>query len=575
MEGHRTLHRAIAACALLTGACMAVAACSSVNLEESSPYDYASQPVAMVNPDWGVLPLPNNFLNPVKQASIVRFPGMPVPTALPTTMAIPIVDAAAAKTAQALGYPVTEDSPLSKALLTGQNRLDGFITSFVPSIPFSRPLDMTSLHAYDGTNAAAANFWFVDVTDPKVPVVIAPDAYLRIFNWQQRTEMPFTLSLRLPPPGMLSPPADFTPGHSYLVVATGWTDKGLKALASDATKPSEPFKADGPFLLFAAPAVFPDASNPVGGTTYIGPDGGARSGVVSGLAAAQSLEGGRQLTDWALQIWEGLPGVKGAWARDQVVTAYSFTTATNPMPDYFDPIAAFLGGSAVKPQPADAVDGTGALVTADAACTTTLGFTVDKPVATASATNATVHLFRFAAGAYTEVPLDVAATNADGKASVTATPKAALQGASLYVVAVTNGLTGLDGTRKAVDSTYFGLTRMAYKNVDAATGAATFQDTPLVAPGPTDALIWQSPYLDSRLDTLILNGAEDPVTAEGLTAAGDTVIQILSYLEAMRKIYKPHVDWMVLGNDGKGNNVVAEREDLVLVWTFTTGACAQ
>jgi hypothetical protein len=571
MDGQRTLIRAIAARTLLTGVCITVAACTSVNLEESPPYDYASQPVAIVNPDWGVIPLPNNFLNPVKQASIVRFPGMPMPTALPTTMALPIVDAAAAATAQTLGYPVNEDSPLSKALLTGQNRLDGFMTSFAPTIPFSRPLDVASLHPYDGTNAADANFWFVDVTDPAAPVALAPDAYLRIFNWQQRTEMPYTLSLRLPAPGMLSPPADFTPGHTYLVVATGWTDKGIKALATDAAKPSEPFKADGVFLLFAAPTLFPDI-----GTTYIGTDGGARSGVVTGLAAAQSLEGGRQLTDWALKIWEGLPGVQGAWSRDQVVTAYSFTTATNPMPDYFDPIAAFFGGAAVRPQPSDAVDSTGVLVKADAPCTATLDFTVDKPVAIASANKDTVRLFKFVAGAYTAVELkDVVATNADGKAAVTATPKVDLEANSLYVVAVTNGLTSLDGTRTAVDQTYFGLTRAAYKNVDATTGAVTFVDTPLVDRGPADGLVWQSPYLDSRLDTLILNGTIDPVTPADLAAAGDTVVQILSYLEAMRQIYKPHMDWLVVGNDGKPGNIVALREDLVLVWTFTTGACAQ
>jgi hypothetical protein len=457
---------------------------------------------------------------------------------------------------------------------------------------------MASLVPYDGANGADANFWFVDVTDPAAPVVIAPDAYLRIFNWQQRSElqpdqrleMPYTLSLRLPAPGMLSPPADFTPGHTYMVVATGWTDKGLKTKALDKmeatgetaaieAQPSVPFKADGVFLLFAAPTLFPDI-----GTTYIGVDGGARSGVVTGLAAAQSLEGGRQLTDWALKIWEGLPGVQGAWSRDQVVTAYSFTTATNPMPDYFDPIAAFFGGAAVRPQPSDAVDSTGTLVKADAPCTATLDFTVDKPVAIGSANKDTVRLFKVSSGAYTALELkDVVATNAGGTAAVTATPKAALDAGSLYVVAVTNGLTSLDGTRTAVDQTYFGLTRAAYKSVDATSGAVTFVDTPLVGRGPTDGLTWQSPYLDSRLDTLILNGTVDPVTPADLAAAGETVVQILSYLEAMRTIYKPHMDWLVLGNDGTPgkpgdvgvDNVVAEREDLVLVWTFTTGACAQ
>ncbi len=591
MTDHRNPRRAFAACALLAATCLLAAACSSVSLEESPPYDYATKPIAIANPDWGVIPLPNDFLNPVKQASIVRIPGVEAPAAAPTTMAIPILDRAAADKAQDLGYPIAEDDPLSKALLAGQNRLDGFMASFAPSIPFSRKVDMASLVPYQGDNAADANLFFLDVTDPAQPVPIGADGYARLFDWQMAGQMPYSLSLRLTDPEAYPPTKDFTPGHSYLVVATGWTDKGLKALPDVEGQPSVPFVSDSPFQLFAAPVTFPDDAVPVGGTTYIGPDGGPRSGVVSGLDAARELEGGRQLTDWALQVWEALPGVKDAWTRDQVVVAYSFTVATNPMPDYFDPVAAFLGGNAVRPQPSDAVDGSGALLAADASCDTTLDFTLDKEIAVASANGATVRLFRYDAAAakkYTQVPLDVVATNAQGTASVTATPKAPLAADSLYVAAITNGITNPAGTRTAVDQTYFGLTRAAYLQADAVTGAVTFLDTPLVGqdiefPEDPTKLTWKSKYLDSRLDTLILNGVTDTVTKEDRDAAGATLVQILSYLERMRAIYKPHIDWLVLGDDGRPgqpgepdvDNVVAQREDLVLVWTFTTGACAQ
>jgi len=568
MSAHAT-RRGTRAGALV--ACILFAGCVDLTLREAEPYDYLTQPIAILNTDWGVLPVPNDFLNPVRQAEVVSIPGVPDPAEPPTRMAIPIVDAAAAALAQGLGYPVSEDPPLSKALLGGMNRLDGFVTSFAPAIPFNRPVDMASVVPYDGTNAATANLYFLDLTDPDDVVVLLPDEYLRVFNWEMRDEMPYKLSLRFPAPAMLSPPADFLAGHTYAVVVTGWKDAGVR----DAD--GNPFKSDGSFLVFAEPDLFPET-----GTTYIGPDGSSRNSVLVGLAAAQSAEGARQLTNVVLEAWEALPGVTGAWQRNEVVAAFAFTTATNPMPDYFDPVMAFLGMPAVRPQPADAVDGQGKLVKADAGCDATLSFTMDKPIDTTTATNGTVKLFRVDGTTYTEVPLTVAATNGTG-ATVTATPKAALAGNAQYLVAVTSGIRSADGLRAATDQTYFGLTRAALKSVDAQTGAWTFVDTPLVAPDGEGNLVWQSSYLDSRLDTLILNGAQDAIDEDSLAAAGATVVGILSYLEAMRGIYKPHMDWLVLGDDGKPgipgaegtDNVVAEREDLVLVWTFTTAACGQ
>lgn len=561
---------------------LTVSGCESAALQEPVPYGYETGPVAIVNPDWGVLPLPNNFLNPVRQAAIVSLPGVEPEDPAPTRLALPVMDAAAAKVAQDLGYDVQEDNALTRAILAGQNRLDGFIASFAPSIPFSRPIDLDSLVPFDGTNADAANFWLVDVTDPATPEVLSPSDYLRVSNWQLADEMPYTLTLRLPPPGVLQPPQDFASGHTYLVVATGWTDRGLKEKLSEADlaagKVAQPVTADGPFLLFAAPTEFADT-----GTTYLGPDGLARSGVVSGLEAARTLEGGRQLTDWGLTIWESLPGVAEAWTRSEVVTAYHFTIATNPVPEYFDPVGALLGTNAVKAKPADALDkDAGTMTPVGAPCDPTLAFSLDRPVQADSVNATTVRLFRVAGGTYDEVDLTVTVTDAAGKPAVQAVPNQALLADSLYLAVVTNGVRSADGSRAAVDQTYFGLARAALRQDDVQTGAATFLDTPLVSFDlQGDPLAWNSPYLDSRLDTLILSGQVKDISATQLASAGKTMLVVLHYLEGLRKNLKPHLDFLVLGPDGVPgvpgetgvDNVVAEREDIVLAWTFTTGAC--
>jgi len=561
--------------------CLAGMACSEAQLEAPVQYGYDAQPhpVLIVNPDWGVLPLPNDLLNPVRQAAVVQpFPGLSVPDEPPSGMALPIRDAAAAARAQALGYPVQEDSPLTRALVKGQNRLDGFLPSFAPAIPFSRPIDPDSLSPYDGTNGATANFWLLDITDKDHPVVVKPGDYLRVFNWSLASQMPYMLSLRLPSPGPLQPPADFTPGHTYLVVATGWTDAGIRGVPEAPATKGLPVVSDAPFLLMSAPTLFPET-----GTTYIGPDGGMRSGVVPDLAAAQSLEVARQVTDLGLKVWEALPDVAGHWDRSQVVAAFSFTIATNPVVLFFDPIMAFLGSQAILPTPADSLDpSTGEMSSTAASCQEALEFQVDRPILAESARQA-VLLFEVSGGHYREVPLEVSVTG-DASPVVRGTPKEALKPNTLYLAAVTSALKNAAGTRSAVEQSYFGAVRAAWLQTPAGGGRSTFQDTPLVTfaeDGTPTA--WNSPYLDSRLDTLILNGAVDPVTPEGLAAAEETLLKILAYLEGLRRNLKPHLDWLVLGDDGLPgrpgeagvDHRVAEREDVLMAWTFTTGACGQ
>lgn len=559
-----------ASCLALVG----MLACSEPTLQEAKDYDYLTQPIAILNTDWGVIPLPNDFLNPVRQSKTVNIPGVRPPREAPEGMALPIVDAEAAAQKEYLGYPGVEDPPLTKALLAGMNKLNGFITSFAPNIPFNRPVDAASIVPFDGGNASEANMFFMDITDAENPVVIQPNNYLRLFNWEQATEMPYKLYLRFPAAGFLQPPKDFEPGHTYAVVMTGWTDNGVK------DSEGNPFKSDGSFLVFAQEDIFPET-----GTAYIGPDGSSRNSVVPDLAMAQQAEGARQLTNQVLKVWEGLDGIASSgWTRQEVIVAFSFTTATNPMPNYFDAVKAFFGQAAVVPQPSDAIEGTDGISKAKADCSPKLTFTLDKPVAPKTVNNKTVRLFKVDGQQYTEVGLIVTAKNDEALSTVEATPTTALEPQTLYLAAVTNGIRSLDGLAAATDQTYFGLTRAALKAVDE-DGNWSFTDTPLVAQNDKGELVWQSAHLDSRLDTLILNGAtqDADVDDDALASAGETLVNVLSYLEGMRKIYKPHIDWLVLGNDGKPgipgqegvDNVVAEREDLVLVWTFTTGACEQ
>jgi hypothetical protein len=549
---------------------MLVVACVTTTLDDDpEPYDYQSLPLAILNTDWGVIPLPNDLLNPGVQAQVVRIPEVPVPDTIPDRMAIPVMDPDAAGRARALGYPVSTDTDLTRALVAGQNRLNGFLGSFAPTLPFSKPLDLDTLVPYDGTNAADANFWLMDITDPTEPTMVPPDGYLRFFNWDGRTGMPFLLTLRLPAPGLLSPPADFVAGRTYAVVATGWTDKGLKD--SEGT----PVQGDGTFLVFAAPDLFPES-----GTTYISPEGVTWNNVVASLADARMAEGARQLTNRVLKTWEALPGVDGSWTRDQVVAAWSFTIGTNPKPKFLDVFAATFGGDGLLPTPHDWVSPDGQLQPAGAPCDPLIAFDVDSHVAIESASTKSFRLFRVDGDAYVEVPMEVAAENLEnGTAKVTGTPAQALAPGKVHVAVVTHDLKKLGGLVSAVDETYFGLARAALKVADPDDGTTAYKDTPLVAE-EDGTLTWQSPFLDSRLDAMIQMGQHEAIDQAALESSTATVLTVLSYIENHRKLYKPHLDWLVLGDDGipgtpgdEVDNVVGEREDVVLLWTFTTGSC--
>lgn len=571
-------------------------------MEIPDPYDYDSRAILITNPDWGVIPLPNNFLNPVKQFEFVYIPGVPAPESVPVHMALPIVDETAAQVAQDLGYPVVEDGDLTKSLITGLNRLDGWITSFAPKIPFSKEPDYDSIVPFDGTNGATANLFLLDITNPAAPETIMPAQYYRVVNWERRTEYPYYLSLRLIPPGMLQAPADFLPGHTYAVVVTGIDEvTGIRAVTGvDAeTNPvTSPVEVENTFLVFAArdgecPAdgecVF-SVEHPVTheevGLTYISEAGNPVNSVLTGLEAIQEAEGARQITNYVLKIWEDMDTVKDVRDRTEVVAAFQWTTVSNPMPAFFDAAAALMGGNPILPSPADYVSGD-TVQLAKSNCDPSIGFSFKGAVNhdTVKTEAGTVKVYSVTGDTdktLTEVPVTVTPTTTDGITSVLVKAVSALTPNTQYLVVATDGIMNVGNSRHAVDQTYFGLTRAGLAITDDDNNVISYSDTPLIGDDGNGGLIWNSPNLDSRLDTLLLSFAMangiDPVaapmkeiTAEMLIESKDGgfgVMKVLGNLEGLRVLYKPLFDAVVLDV-----GLVESREDLVLGWTFTTGAC--
>ena len=133
----------------------------------------------------------------------------------------------------------------------------------------------------------------------------------------------------------------------------------------------------------------------------------------------------------------------------------------------------------------------------------------------------------------------------------------------------------------AVDETYFGLTRtgLAVRNGDGV--VTSYIDTPLLT---EDRTTWNSPNLDSRLDTMILihvmNTGDHPVErpirevdADLLEQAGSGpfgVLGVLKLLDGLRALHKPLFDAVVLQA-----KAVETREDIVIGWTFTTKATCE
>lgn len=571
--------------------------CANVELDDPVVYNYDDTPILITNPDWGIIPLVNNFLNPVQQAEIpVEIPGVEV-TETPTTVALPTVGEKAAAKAQSLGYPVEEDSDLTKALLKGMNKLDGFVKNVPIRIPFSKQIDMDSLEFFDGQNIItlsdqikAANFFFLDITDPNDVKVIKDFNFP--FNFEMSENYPYYLTLRLDETGMMA--TDYTPGHTYLIVITGLDEeRGLKSLEGN------PFMPDGYFSLFASE------------TPYIAEDGSIRNNIISVSteecnaelekdctqedvkdlvkAMVQELEGGRQITNYGLEIWEKLVTdtveelKTGASAddlsklenvvrdRQEVIAAFHFTTVSNPFAVYMDATNVLFSPTqnAFKVEPIDyaayesADSGKVIVNKAEACLDSEMKFSfssIVQKVKSSTVNGDSIKLFKVNDGELSEVDSSVSYDSDSLEVTIKADDN--LEANTEYAVAVNNKIIGSENDRPAVDETYFGITR---------------PDTPLV-----NDTTWLSPHLDSRIDVLIAAGFLNPGKdvslfeqnptedtkadrEQAIKDASASTMQVLKVIEKMRQVNSPFMPKLV------EEGFVDELEDVILFWTFTTG----
>jgi len=554
--------------------------CVNSNLEEPDPYNYDSDLIAIYNSDWGMIPLPNNFLNPVIQQNIVSIPGVPASDEPVIYVTLPIVDEETANHRTALGYTSEygftdpqEDSDLTKSLITGMNKLNGFVPNFTVSIPFSKKLDLETLKGYEPEteNVEEANFFLIDITDPEKPEAIGPSKYTMLFNMVGSELPPYDLRLRFnPDDGFL--PDNFAQGHTYLIVMLGWTDRGVQSLPKDGEQ-AQPLVSDSPYLMFAQEDFFKEE-----GLSYVTPEGVLRNSLLHDAADVYSAEGARQITDYGLTIWlkmmeELMPEGAEPITRADAALAFHFSISSNPMPNYFDPLALILFGSPVVPEPADYYRGeieedifVPEFTVAKAKTDATPSFTVELPLAEESLKTSAFRLLEANAdGSYFEKEFTVAQSREDEETVVTLTPAAVLKTCTEYVVAVSNTITDTEGLPIA-DQSYFGLARA---------------NTPLVSNISDESKTlsgtepwWLSPRLDSRLDTLIADVLTNPlkdgiVSQEELDGATKQVNMVLSVLEQHRLKYQKPIEYLV------ESNFVATRQDLAIMWTFTTDGCAE
>ncbi len=589
------------------GLCMQ---CADVDLEEKASYNYFSELIAVNNADWNVIPLPNNLLNPALQAQIgISIPGVPEAEETPSTISLPTLSQQAADYIGCLGFnsnfgfddPVA-DTSLTGDLLAGQNRLSGFIQGFIPKIPVSMPLDMTSIKRYTGAesgpgSAAEANLFFLDVTDCVGDLESCMDISKAVpfptedysgdymaFNIEGRDKPPYFLTLRnQPPAGVIGgTPQDFEDGHTYLLVLTGYDEKGIKSLPDEnagdvvhSLKPDPYFTlmaTDQPFLINTSAEgeeeniailnnLITDLTdsyvNDDGETVYyVENEDGERcvpTPQKTRMERVIELEGARQIINWGLQVWEGLVGESRN--RNEVAIAYHFTIAQNPMVPLLDAVGMLYGNNPMLVSPADYFTKNSSDITkADTATDAVASFTISDDVDLDSINGDTVQLFTLDNGSVKTVAATVGTNVADdGTVTVTVTPTSALSNNTTYWVAANSGIVDEDGF-PAVDSVYFGLTRVV---------------NPLV-----DDNSWLSPYLDSRLDTVLadpsIRPTEDPegvlnITQDHMDKAGKSLYTILSVAELFRQANQDTIDALL------ETDFISEREDLVLLWRFTTG----
>jgi len=231
-----------------------------------------------------------------------------------------------------------------------------------------------------------------------------------------------------------------------------------------------------------------------------------------------------------------------------------FTVMSNPFGKFYNGINTLFwdaGVDMMNPMadlsPVDVprrVDGVMEMQHADAATDAKPTFKLSLPVNEETVTGENIKLFKLAANGATDVAISVALTsNDESGATVVITPAAELEESTEYMVVMSNRVIGQNGLPTA-GQVYFGLTRVTQPLIDSEGNL-------------------NSPYLDSRADSILLNGKD-------LEGAGQDVSTVLSYLEYLRLHYMDRITWLV--DEAK---FVEDRADLTLMWTFSTGASAE
>lgn len=602
-----------------------MAACQNIAQDPPSTWSYDSRAVVIYNPDWGVIPLPNDVLNNAAQLALVHYPYPPgeTPAQAPSpTLDLPIITAdLALAEAQMSGRSVKADDPLSIALKRGQNRLNGFITSSTPTIPFSQVIDPSTLLPYDpaasDAEKAKATLFFLDISDEANPQALAPSEYTFAFDWEGRRlaraadgqrDIPYYLTFSLMSG---QAPRDFPQGHRYLIVLAnydaGAVRDGLRALPfaapsdgdqEEATAASDTlFQRDTSYYVFAAAPTFtcsaaapawcaglsePNLSQCCAiGLTNLAPDGSLRNNLLPGSPASSSFsdliaaqkaavrkaESARQITNDGLLLWQKATGQNRR--SDHAIVSYSFSITSNPQPSFgtLSPLGAF----SLAPTPGDTLSGCPSACKANSAAApldATPQFTLSRHVAPETVTSETVKLFKISGAVLTPVEATVTAVNrTDGTAGVTLTPTAALEGGCTgYLVAVTSGILDLrlGAVAPAAEQTYFSLARAAAPLID-------------------ENGLWASPLLDSRYTAMLTLAAtgiykvdwSDPNSVAKLrdNQATKTLKSLFATLEGYRKLYDPLILALLAYTVGD-SAWLPTREDLALLWTFhTQGLC--
>ncbi len=560
--------------------------CSEPDLKKSD-FSYDTQPIAIYNSYWSVIPLPNNLLNPTLQYKMQALMGADMTgTEEVSTMGLPITTDEDVAIAAALGLPLEADNELTVDLKTGMNELDGFIPGYVIDIPLSQKIDPASIVPFDGTNADVANLFFLDagnltevlanidvdfntlLSDPTqladIITPVMPDTYYYIFNWRNDDGVPvYKLTIRNK--GNPAMPKDMEAGHTYLVFMTGLTETGVKG------ENGTPIWPDSYYCLFNQEESFIREDGLAMLNIISEPETGTKEEKEAAVQAqVDQIEGARTLTNVGVKVWEGLMGLaQTGRMRDELAVSFHFSIATNPVAAFLSPLNFVMGNDTILPSPADQIGADGGITESAACGDATMTFTVSSALDPESLNSDTVKLFKVveAGSDYPAVESTVACD--ESCTTVTITPNAALDPSSTYLVAVSENLLGANG-RHTVDQSYFGLVRGTH---DLLTDKVADDSVAF-----TEKL--GSPFLDNRIDTLISQnilegGIEDisdggdfpvyNVTEDAVDSAGQKLLAILGHIQNIQDFYAPHVSYLV-----DELKFAESRAKLPMVWVFTT-----